>query len=99
MSEHSIKTISSHLPLTLIPMKFAQKIAVLHKKAIFGPLNKKNTMQVQQRKGGSQHPRRVGLDSKKRVFFSEKMRKDVKRRKEGERWEKRLLGTGKVHMI
>ena len=38
---------------------------------------------------------RVGLDSKKR-FLSEKMRKDGKR---GERWEKRLLGTGKVHMI
>ena len=34
----------------------------------------------------------VGLDSKKR-FFSEKMGKEAKR------WEKRLLGTGKVHMI
>ena len=34
----------------------------------------------------------VGLDSKM-MFFSEKMRKDAKR------GEKRLLGTGKVHMI
>ena len=38
---------------------------------------------------------RVGLECKKR-FFSEKMRIDGKR---GERWEKRLLGAGKVHMI
>ena len=34
----------------------------------------------------------VGLDSEKRVF-SEKMRKEWKR------GEKRLLGTGKVHMM
>ena len=33
----------------------------------------------------------VGLDSKKRIF-SEKMRKERKK------WEKRLIGTGKVHM-
>ena len=39
--------------------------------------------------------KRVGLDSKKRFLA----KRCEKRGKEGKRWEKKLLGTRKVHMI
>ena len=41
---------------------------------------------------------REGLDSKK-IIFKERCGKMRKEHKRGKRWEKRLLGTGKVQMI